>query len=92
MGVARDGQGLEVGAADAGAIEALDFLREEWLVFGKRFQPFMAAAEHEEHCPLLPTLAANLVLSMNSSEGCLLGAQAGALFLCARATGNAGAH
>jgi tetratricopeptide (TPR) repeat protein len=73
MGVARDGQGLEVGNADAGAIEALDFLREEWLVFGKRFQPFMDAAEREERCALLPTLAANLVLSMNSVAGHDLG-------------------
>ncbi|MBS0521914.1 MAG: tetratricopeptide repeat protein [Proteobacteria bacterium] len=71
--MARDGQGLEVGNADAGAIEALDFLREEWLVFGKRFQPFMEAADREERCALLPTLAANLVLSMNSVEGRALG-------------------
>ncbi|SKA35600.1 hypothetical protein SAMN02745126_05692 [Enhydrobacter aerosaccus] len=70
----RDGQGLEVGAADADAIEALDFLREEWLVFGKRFQPFMEAADREERCALLPALAANLVLSMNSIEGRALGA------------------
>ncbi len=71
--MARDGQGLEVGNADASAIEALDFLREEWLVFGKRFQPFMEAADREERCALLPTLAANLVLSMNSVEGRVLG-------------------
>ena len=41
----KDGQGLEVSGADANAIEALDFLREEWLVFGKRFDRFMAAAD-----------------------------------------------
>ena len=69
----RDGQGLEVANADANAIEALDFLREEWLVFGKRFDRFMAAADKEEKCALLPVLAANLVLSMNSVEGRALG-------------------
>ena len=69
----RDGQGLELGDADAKAVEALDFLREEWLAFGKRFQPFMEAADREERCALLPTLAANLALSMNSAEGRALG-------------------
>ena len=73
--MARDGQGLEIGSADAGAIEALDFLREEWLVFGKRFQPFMEAADREERCALLPAMAANLALSMNSVEGHALGAR-----------------
>jgi len=67
--VAKDGQGLEVGNASDEAIEALDFLREEWLVFGKRFDRFMAAADREERCALLPVMAANLVLSMNSADG-----------------------
>jgi tetratricopeptide (TPR) repeat protein len=73
--VARDGQGLEVGSADASAIQALDFLREEWLVFGKRFQKFIEAADREERCALLPVMAANLALSMNSVEGRALGAR-----------------
>ena len=47
----KDGQGLEVANADADAIDALDFLREEWLVFGKRFDRFMAAADKEEAAP-----------------------------------------
>ncbi|MCW5733306.1 MAG: tetratricopeptide repeat protein [Enhydrobacter sp.] len=71
----KDGQGLEVANADASAIEALDFLREEWLVFGKRFDRFMAAADREETCALLPVMAANLVLSMNSHQGRELGAK-----------------
>ncbi|HEY6982722.1 tetratricopeptide repeat protein [Reyranella sp.] len=71
--MARDGQGLEVGGADARAIEALDFLREEWLAFGKRFPDFMAAADREERCALLPVMAANLALSMNSAEGRIIG-------------------
>lgn len=71
----KDSQGLEVANADAEAIDALDFLREEWLVFGKRFERFMAAADKEEKCALLPALAANLVLSMNSVEGRALGAK-----------------
>jgi tetratricopeptide (TPR) repeat protein len=71
----RDGQGLEVANADANAIEALDFLREEWLAFGKRFDRFTAAADREERCALLPVMAANLVLSMNSAEGRALGAR-----------------
>ena len=50
--MARDGQGLEVGSADASAIEALDFLREEWLGFGKRFPQFMDAADREQRCAL----------------------------------------
>src|SRR5580765_8075437 len=49
MGV-RDGQGLEVANADADAIGALDFLRDEWLVFGKRLDRFVAAADKEEKC------------------------------------------
>ncbi|HTE79650.1 MAG TPA: hypothetical protein VK634_03050, partial [Reyranella sp.] len=71
----KDGQGLEVANADANAIEALDFLREEWLVFGRRFDRFMAAADKEQTCALLPVMAANLVLSMNSHEGRALGAR-----------------
>jgi tetratricopeptide (TPR) repeat protein len=74
-GHVKDGQGLEVANADAKAIEALDFLREEWLVFGKRFDGFIAAADAEEKCALLPALAANLFLSMNSAEGHALGAK-----------------
>jgi tetratricopeptide (TPR) repeat protein len=73
--VTKDGQGLEVANADADAIDALDFLREEWLAVGKRFDRFMAAADTEEKCVLLPVLAANLVLSMNSVEGRALGAR-----------------
>jgi tetratricopeptide (TPR) repeat protein len=71
----KDGQGLDVTNADAKAIEAIDFLREEWLVFGKRFERFIAAADAEEECALLPALAANLLLSMNSVEGRALGAK-----------------
>jgi hypothetical protein len=67
--VARDGQGLEVSNADAGAIAALDFVREEWLAFGNRLPEFADAADREEKCLLLPLIAANLVLSMNSAEG-----------------------
>jgi tetratricopeptide (TPR) repeat protein len=69
MGVARDGQGLEVSNADAGAIGALDFLRDEWLAFGNRLGEFVATAENEERCALLPLMAAGLTLSMNSTEG-----------------------
>ena len=71
----KDSQGLEVANADADAIDALDFLREEWLVFSKRFDRFRAAADKEERCALLPVLAANLALSMNSVEGRVLGAR-----------------
>jgi hypothetical protein len=67
--VARDGQGLEVSNANAAAIAALDFLRAEWLAFGNRLADFIAAADKEESCALLPVMAANLVLSMNSAEG-----------------------
>ena len=70
----KDGQGLEVANADADAIEALDFLRGEWLV-GKRVDRFLAAADKEERCLLLPVMAANLVLSMNSAEGRARGAK-----------------
>jgi tetratricopeptide (TPR) repeat protein len=69
----KDGQGLDVTNADAKAIEAIDFLREEWLVFGKRFERFVAAADAEQKCALLPALAANLALSVNSVEGRALG-------------------
>ena len=78
--MARDGQGLEVSNADAGAIGALDFLRDEWLAFGNRFATFMASADTEERCALLPLMAANLLLSMNSPDG-----QAGAERHLARA-------
>ena len=67
--MARDGQGLEVSNANAEAIQALDFVREEWLAFGNRLAEFTAAADKEEKCLLLPLIAANLVLSMNSTEG-----------------------
>src|SRR5262249_46493151 len=63
------GQGLEVSNATAGAIASLDFLREEWLGFGNRLAAFIAAAESEETCAMLPLMAANLVLSMHSDEG-----------------------
>lgn len=71
--MARDGQGLEVSSADTNAIAALDFLREEWLVFGNRLAEFVSSADKEEHCALLPLMAANLVLSMNSPDGRALG-------------------
>ncbi|HTE82673.1 MAG TPA: hypothetical protein VK634_18450, partial [Reyranella sp.] len=67
--MARDGQGLEVGNADTGAIEALDFLNEEWLRFGNKLDRFVAAADREESCAMLPVMAANLVFSMNSTDG-----------------------
>ena len=67
--MARDGQGLDVSNAGAEAIASLDFLREEWLSFGNRLAQFIAAADKEERCALLPVMAANLVLSMNSAEG-----------------------
>jgi tetratricopeptide (TPR) repeat protein len=71
----QDSQGLEVANADANAIEALDFLREEWLAYGKRLDRFEAVADKEERCALLPLMAANLVLSMNSAEGRVAGAR-----------------
>ncbi len=67
--MARDGQGLEVSNASVEAIASLDFLRDEWLAFGNRLAEFIAAADKEESCALLPAMAANLVLSMYSSEG-----------------------
>ncbi|TBR27088.1 MAG: hypothetical protein EPO10_19885, partial [Reyranella sp.] len=67
--MARDGQGLELGNADEGAVAALDFVRQEWLGFGKRFADFVAAADAEEKCPMLPLVAASLFLSMYSPEG-----------------------
>lgn len=65
----RDGQGLELSNADAGAVAALDFVRQEWLAFGNRFGEFIAAADKEEKCLLLPLVAASLNLSMYSPEG-----------------------
>ena len=73
--VARDGQGLEVSGASDEAIAALDFLRDEWLAFGKRLGEFVAVADKEASCLLLPVMAANLVLSMNSTEGRALAAR-----------------
>ena len=67
--MARDGQGLEVSNANAEAIQALDFVREEWLAFGNRLAEFITAADKEEKCLLLPLIAASLMLSMNSAEG-----------------------
>ncbi|MGZ5912531.1 MAG: tetratricopeptide repeat protein [Reyranella sp.] len=67
--MARDGQGLEVSNAGVEAIAALDFLKEEWLGFGNRLAEFVAAADKDQHCALLPVMAANLMLSMNSAEG-----------------------
>jgi Flp pilus assembly protein TadD len=80
MGLARDGQGLEVSNADAAAIGALDFLRDEWLAFGNRLAGFVSTAEKEERAALLPLMAASLMLSMNSTDG-----QAGAERFLARA-------
>jgi tetratricopeptide (TPR) repeat protein len=67
--LARDGQGLELSNADAAAVAALDFVREEWLAFGNRLAEFIAVADREEKCAMLPLIAANLVLSMNSTDG-----------------------
>ncbi len=67
--MARDGQGLEVSNATAEAIAALDFLRHEWLGFGNRLAEFVAAADKEQACAMLPVMAASLVLSMYSDEG-----------------------
>ena len=66
--MARDGQGLEVSNAGAEAIASLDFLRDEWLAFGNRLAEFVTAADKEASCALLPVMAANLMLSMNSDE------------------------
>ena len=67
--VARDGQGLEVSNAGVEAIAALDFLKDEWLGFGNRLAEFITAADKDQRCALLPVMAANLMLSMNSAEG-----------------------
>ena len=67
--MARDGQGLELSNADAGAVAALDFVRQEWLAFGNRFGDFIAAADKEDRCLMLPLVAASLNLSMNSPDG-----------------------
>ena len=67
--VVRDGQGLEVSNASTTAIEALDFLTAEWLAFGDRLPEFVAAADKEERCALVPLLAANLLLTVNSATG-----------------------
>jgi len=67
--VARDGQGLEVSNAGTSAIEALDFLNEEWLRFGNKLDRFVAVADTEESCAMLPLMAANLVFSMNTTDG-----------------------
>ena len=67
--MARDGQGLEVSNANTDAIAAVDFLNEQWLGFGNRMAEFIAAADKEEDCSMLPLLAASLMLSMNSAEG-----------------------
>jgi tetratricopeptide (TPR) repeat protein len=64
----RDSQGLEVSNASAAAIEALDFLTAEWLAFGDRLPEFVAVADKEQRCALVPLLAANLLLTVNSSE------------------------
>jgi tetratricopeptide (TPR) repeat protein len=65
----RDEQGLELSNADAGAVAALAFVTQEWLAFGNRFGEFVAAADKEERCLLLPLVAAGLSLSMYSPEG-----------------------
>ena len=67
--MARDGQGLEVSNAGVEAIAALDFLKDEWLGFGGRLAEFIGAADKEKSCALLPVMAANLMLSMNSADG-----------------------
>jgi hypothetical protein len=67
--VARDGQGLEVSNASIEAIAALDFLKDEWLGFGNRLAEFITATDKDQRCALLPVMAANLMLSMNSAEG-----------------------
>ncbi|NQW54630.1 MAG: tetratricopeptide repeat protein [Rhodospirillales bacterium] len=60
---------MDLGNADEGAVAELDFVTQEWLGFGKRFADFLAAADKEEKCPMLPLVAASLVLSMYSPEG-----------------------
>ena len=64
----RDGQGLELSDAGESAVAALDFVRQEWLVFGNRFAPFIEAADKEEKCLMLPLVAAGLMLTMYSQE------------------------
>ena len=66
IGLARDGQGLDVSNAGAQVIEAIDLLRDEWLAFGKRLPEVVAAADKEERCALLPLMSANLLLTVNS--------------------------
>ncbi|MBL6654357.1 MAG: tetratricopeptide repeat protein, partial [Reyranella sp.] len=66
--MARDGQGLEVSNAGKEAIASLDFLRDEWLGFGNRLAEFIAAADKEASCAMLPVMAANLSLSMYSND------------------------
>jgi tetratricopeptide (TPR) repeat protein len=66
MGLAKDALGLDVSNASAGAIDAIDLLRDEWLAFGKRLPEVVAAADKEERCALLPLLSANLLLTVNS--------------------------
>ena len=65
----RDAQGLELSNADESAVAALDFVCREWLSFGNRFGEFIAAADKEERCVLLPLVAASLNLSMYSPAG-----------------------
>ena len=60
---------MEVSNANGEAIATLDFLTNEWLAFGNQLPRFIAAADREERCALLPLMAANLVLSMYSDEG-----------------------
>ncbi len=71
----KDGRGLEVANAEAGAIAALDSLREEWLALGTRFDRFLSIADAEQACALLPVMAANIALSMNSHDGHALAAR-----------------
>ena len=66
--MARDGQGLEVSNAGTEAIASLDFLRDEWLCFGNRLGEFIAAADRETSCAMLPVMAASLALSMYSND------------------------
>lgn len=64
----KDGQGLEVSNADEAAVAAIDFLTAQWLAFGDRLPEFVASAEREERCALVPVLAASLLLTVNSAE------------------------
>ncbi len=63
----KDGQGLDVSNAHAGAIGAIDLLRTEWLAFGDRLPEVVAAADKEESCGLLPVMSACLLLTVNST-------------------------